>query len=178
MDPKIIKGLFNPVRIKIIFVLNAKQECTTKELQDELQDIPQASLYRHINSLVKYGVIEVIKEEKKRGALERTYRLKYDPYDKMQEQAIKGDKDSVGEVFYYYIMTLLAEFTTYLNKETTNLVEDGVGFRSFPMYVTEEEHQAFVNDLGAIIQNHMQHPSRKDRRLRKFSFVYMPGEES
>lgn len=178
MDPKIIKGLFNPVRIKIIFVLNSKQECTTKELQEELQDIPQASLYRHINTLVQYGVIEVTKEEKKRGALERTYSLKYDPYDKMQQQAIDGDKDSIGEVFYYYIMTLLAEFTTYLQKDTSDLATDGVGFRSFPMYVNEEEHLAFIENLGALVKNHTQHPSRKDRRLRKFSFIYMPGEES
>lgn len=177
MDLKVIKELFNPVRMKIIMVLTNKQECTTQELKEELQDIPQASLYRHMNVLVTHEIIEITKEERKRGTVERTYKLKFNPYEKMQQSAEAGDKKGTGEVFYYYIMTLLSEFNTYLNSDSANLTKDGVGFRSYPMYVTEEEHMDFIQDLGKLLIKHTQKKSRKDRRLRKFSFVYIPGEE-
>ncbi|XFA98656.1 helix-turn-helix domain-containing protein [Candidatus Izemoplasma sp. B36] len=177
MDLKVIKELFNPVRMKIILELTKRQECTTKDLKEELQDIPQASLYRHINILVKHEIIEITKEERKRGTIERTLKLKFDPYAEMQQSAETGDKKSTGNVFYYYVMTLLSEFNSYLNSDSANLIKDGVGFRSYPMYVTEEEHMEFIQDLGKLITKHTQKKSRKGRRLRKFSFVYIPGEE-
>ncbi|MCI2974699.1 MAG: hypothetical protein MP439_01290 [Ferrimicrobium sp.] len=45
---------------------------TTAQIASELSDIPMGSLYRHVAILVKAGVLQVVAECRRRGAVERT----------------------------------------------------------------------------------------------------------
>lgn len=48
---------------------------TPLQLRDRLGDVPQATLYRHINQLAGGGLLEVVGERRIRGGIERTYRV-------------------------------------------------------------------------------------------------------
>ena len=65
--------LMHPVRIKISQALMRHNESglTPLEMVKIIQDVPQATLYRHIQILLDAGVIKVIKEKKVRSVTEK-----------------------------------------------------------------------------------------------------------
>ena len=66
--------LLHPTRLRLILSV-AGRRVTAQELARELPDVPQASLYRNIRTLVAAGILEVVEERKVRNTIERTYAL-------------------------------------------------------------------------------------------------------
>lgn len=58
--------LMHPVRIKISQALmrNRENGLTPLEMLKIIKDVPQATLYRHIQVLLDSGVIRIVKEKK------------------------------------------------------------------------------------------------------------------
>lgn len=73
------KIIMNPVRQRIVQYLILHEEGTVSSIREELNDIPPASLYRHIKILYEAGGIEVVRERKVRGTVEKTYALVKNP---------------------------------------------------------------------------------------------------
>jgi predicted ArsR family transcriptional regulator len=53
----------------------AGRSLTAAAIADSLGDVPQATLYRHIGTLVQAGVLAIAEERPVRGATERVYVL-------------------------------------------------------------------------------------------------------
>lgn len=68
------KIIMNPVRQRIVQYLILHEEGTVSSIREELNDIPPASLYRHIKILYEAGGIEVVRERKVRGTVEKPMR--------------------------------------------------------------------------------------------------------
>jgi DNA-binding transcriptional ArsR family regulator len=66
--------LLHPVRIKILTIL-ADREATPQEMSALVQDVPKASLYRHLNILRAVGAIREVREYRVRGTYEKVYAL-------------------------------------------------------------------------------------------------------
>ncbi|WP_180272651.1 helix-turn-helix domain-containing protein [Konateibacter massiliensis] len=79
----IIGIILNPVRVRIIQEVAAKQNITANELCDKMPDIPRTTLYRHINILLGSNIFSVVSERKVRGSLERTIGLKTEEMSKI-----------------------------------------------------------------------------------------------
>jgi len=90
-----IRVVMNPVRQRIIQYLILHEEGTAASFKEELNDIPTASLYRHIKVLYEAGCIEVIRECRKRGTVEKTYALVKQPLGEGE----CGRADSIRPVF-------------------------------------------------------------------------------
>src|SRR5471030_2626988 len=65
--------LLHPARLRIVQAFLGDRALTTSQLRAELDDVPVASLYRHIGRLVAGDVLSVVAERRVRGAVERTY---------------------------------------------------------------------------------------------------------
>lgn len=70
--------LLHPVRMRVVLALGAS-ELTTKQIQAQLPDVAQASLYRAIARLADAGVLDVVARRKRGGALERVYKVRRVP---------------------------------------------------------------------------------------------------
>lgn len=66
--------LLHPVRMRVVLVLGT-DDLTTKQLQDRLPDVAQASLYRAVARLIEAEVITVVETRRRGGAMERVYRV-------------------------------------------------------------------------------------------------------
>jgi Bacterial regulatory protein, arsR family. len=64
--------LLHPVRLRIVQAFLGDRALTTSQLAAELDDVPAASLYRHVALLSDAGVLRVAAERRIRGSLERT----------------------------------------------------------------------------------------------------------
>ena len=147
---------------------------TKKNLEEIASDISQASLYRHLKRLVKNEILEIHSKEQKRGTYEKTYKLKYNPNDKLSEIVENGNPKEIYEIFYTFMMSQLIDFDNYLKNENFNLREDRIGFRSFPLTLTNTEFDEMNKEISIILKKYMDINPKKNSRLRKFSITSMP----
>jgi len=178
MDNKVLSGLLNPVRMRILQILMINETVTAKVIAEEMPDIPPASLYRHINKLVSDDILEISSENKIRGTVEKVYKLKNNPFQQINELVEKGTKEELYNIFYTFAMTLLIDFNSYLNVDGYNLEKDRVGFRSFPLYLSDEECDEFFKDIKAALVKVMDNKPDDKRKLRKFSYAVMPASQN
>jgi DNA-binding transcriptional ArsR family regulator len=165
----------NPLRLKIVHEISLKGKATTKEISEICGDIPQATLYRHLNSLLKHGIIEVVSENKVRGILEKVYAIKSNPADYINKNPAELTKDELSELFSQFVISLLTDFHSYLaGNEKVNPVEDKIGFRSYPLYLSDDEFIEMMNEIRAIIMKRLENKASHNRKLRKFSTVTTP----
>src|SRR6056297_1435573 len=177
LENKIVKQLLDPTNMKIVMYLMNNEYATKKDLEEIVSDISQASLYRHLKSLVKNEILEIHSKEQKRGAYEKTYILKYNPNDRLAEVVKKGNPKEIYEIFYTFIMAQLIDFDNYLKNENFDLKEDRVGFRSFPLTLNNTEFDKMNKDIIEILKKYMDINPKKNSRLRKFSITTLPIDE-
>jgi DNA-binding transcriptional ArsR family regulator len=67
-----VRLLSDPLKLDIVQIL-AEAEQTAADVADRLSE-PVTKLYRHIDALLDAALIEVVREQKKRGTIERHFR--------------------------------------------------------------------------------------------------------
>ncbi|EON70678.1 helix-turn-helix transcriptional regulator [Lysinibacillus sphaericus] len=143
--------IVNPVKNQIILAIQAKGECTAKDLLSLQYDIPQATLYRTLNRLVESGVIKIVEEKKVRAVTEKVYALNDSFLNVNQSIIEQNDGEAYFKLFTNFLFVLMKEFQNYAEKSSINIVEDGSGFSATPIYATVEEMLDIGNKFKEII---------------------------
>lgn len=150
---------------------------TVQQIAQDLPDVPQATLYRHLNRLVKANAIIVIQENKVRGVLERVYGIGTNPFETVTKNLDKNSKEEHLNLFYNFLMVLLGDSQRYIDIEGADLRKDGVSFRSAAVYANDEEYSEFLGDLVKAFEKILDNGPSPDRNLRKISTIIIPGVE-
>ena len=168
-------AVLNPRRMQIIRVL-ANGARTTMELLETLDEIPQATLYRHLSTLLEAGIIEVVAERPVRGVIERSFAL-------APGKAVLTADDLAGvsaeDHFRYFSMFaagLLGEFSRYLERDCIDLQADGVGYREVVLNLSDREFRDMITDLQALLRPLLANKPSKRRKARVLATVLMPYE--
>ncbi|ERI91491.1 transcriptional regulator, ArsR family [Clostridiales bacterium oral taxon 876 str. F0540] len=177
MDSKLLSCILNPVRMRIIQALVKNKNMTVQQIAQELPEVPQATLYRHLSKLVEVKAITVVKENKVRGALEKVYALETNPYTAVTNALENSDKEEYINLFYNFLMTLLGDFEKYIHQQNTDLQKDGVTFRSAALYLSDDEFQDFIQDLVKAFDKVRDNKPSSERKLRKISTIIVPSVE-
>jgi DNA-binding transcriptional ArsR family regulator len=167
--------LLHPVRLRILQAFLGNRTLTTAELGAELDDVPTASLYRHVGVLLDAGVLAVGEERKVRGAVERRYRL----VTEAASADVSGmSADDHRRAFATFVAALLADFDRYLERAggDPDPVADGVGYRQAGLWLDDEELAGLLADLRGVVSARVALPQREGRRRRILSTVLMPGD--
>ncbi len=176
MNPNKIDLILHPIRMRIITTISGR-EMTTGQLATALPDIAQATLYRHVNALVEGDVLIVMNETQIRGTVEKRYALQTESLLNITEDDLKhATKDDHIRYFTTFLMTLLGDYTRFMQTQTTvNPTEDGIGYHTIPIHMTDDE----LLDFGAKLQDLMSayQTSQPNRKRRLFSFVIMPSAD-
>ncbi len=166
--------ILHPIRMRILMALSGEQK-TSQQLANELRDIPQATLYRHIAHLAQAGIIQVVEQRQVRGAIEKRYALD-ERLTTLTPQDVAGfSKDDHMRVFTAFIASLLDDFSRYLQHHPViDLVADGLAFRKFPLALSDEELNELSKKLNTIFASLANRQTKQGRSRRIFSFVVMP----
>lgn len=121
MKREYINAAMNPARQRILQTIILKGSCTTAQIGETLEDIPRASLYRHMKCLFDAVVIEVLGEETKRGQAEKIYALKNPHYEENDSKDM--DMLSVGSAVVYLDDKEYMEFFREYEKILEHLLE-------------------------------------------------------
>jgi DNA-binding transcriptional ArsR family regulator len=166
--------ILHPIRMRILIALAGRQK-TSQELASELPDIPQATLYRHINRLAKAGLLEVVEERPARGAVEKVYTVGAHTSMLTAEEMADFSKDDHMRYFITFVASLLDDFSRYLqHSHTVDMATEVVGYNKFPLELSDEEFQSLSAKMNEALAPYLDNPPGQDRQRRLFSFIVMP----
>ncbi|HWO77212.1 MAG TPA: helix-turn-helix domain-containing protein [Bacillus sp. (in: firmicutes)] len=174
---KKIDAILHPVRFKIIQQFLDGQNRTAKDLAIKLHNIPQATLYRHIDTLVKTDVLKIIEENQIRGTIEKVYSLNLSAVHLTKDDLIGLNKEDHLQLFMVFTAQLLRDFEEYLDQDDIDFERDGVGYRQGVLFLSDSEFEAFIADLKQVLQKYIQNTPNSDRRKRLISTIMMPVVE-
>ncbi|MCW3817824.1 helix-turn-helix domain-containing protein [Micromonospora sp. DR5-3] len=166
----------HPVRIRILRAVSGGR-LTTHDLVALLPDIPQATLYRHLATLVKAGLIEVVEARKIRGAVERVYALPAHGATLDAEALATATPEDHARYFTAFVSSLLSEFSRYLARDRIDFVADGVGYQQLVLHLTDAELAKFAADLNQVIGPLLRNEPGKGRVPRLLATILLPADQ-
>lgn len=166
-----IKLMMNPVRQRIIQYLILHEKGTPKEIQESLNDIPTASLYRHIRALYEGGCLDVTEEKKVRGTVEKTYTLVKQPLGDTP------DPKDLPSMFELPLMSLIMSFQRYFKRENADAMKDMLSLSTSTLMLSDEEFIEFSGKIGEIFNQYVENAPADGRKARRLTIISSPCEE-
>ncbi len=168
--------LLHPIRLRIVTALSARQ-MTAKELAEAMPNVPQTTLYRHLNMLVKGKILRVAEETQIRGTIERTYALAVRP--SLRSEDLRGMKKADYErVFLVYLSTLLGAAQRYLDSkgddDVFDPIADGVELSLGQLLLSDKEYAAMNRQILDILMANADRPPAPNRKMRMFTYLSIP----
>lgn len=162
--------IMNPTRQRIIQAIALRGEASAGELVEELTDIPQATLYRHIRLLHEGGLLEIAGEERVRGATQRRYRLAQKPFRDETSPEVKA-------AFLSGLMSVYASFQRYFTAADNDPVADMLFLSASTLMLSDDEFKDFMAQLGELIAGRLANRPEPGRKPRRLTFISSPCEE-
>lgn len=140
------------------------------EIHRACPEIPRATMYRHLRRMTDRGLIVVVSEERRRGAVERVY---------APANVDRGSEDAPSPsvflaLFMRYVMNLVGMFDSYCRSPDADIARDMPGFAMAPVHATDEELMDALAEMGAVIQRLASNGPGEGRRLRTIGTVVSP----
>lgn len=177
MDQKTLSTLLNPIRMRIFQFIQTNGQATTAEIAKELDHVPKPSLYRHLRKMTDVGILGIYGENKIRGVYEKIYEIKSSPISQVQKLVSEKDTEQLLDVGLTFTMSIMMDFAEYLKTEDIDLARDKVGLRTTTINLNDEESQELIDLLYEKLQEFEDKRDVEGRRLRKFSYAFMPVED-
>lgn len=161
MSSKRIEVSMKPNCQRILTTVYSRKILTTKELANILSDIPQATLYRYVRLLIEVGALEVVKEEQKRGGVERTIKLAKSP---------EGTFDEVSTA----IMYLYNSFKKYFEKEDCNPEKDLLAVSGASLMLDDNEYLKLLTQINILIEDAINKEKKENQKQRNLYIISAP----
>lgn len=168
--------LLHPVRLRIVQLFLGGGTLNTSQIAALLPEVSQATLYRHVRSLAKAGILTVTAERQVRGALERTYGLELESSDVAPEDLAAMTDEDHRRAFMGFVAALLSRFDRYLARDSVDLVRDRVGYRQTALWLTDEEFDDLAEELRETLRARTGNTPGGKRKLRTLSTIFLPGD--
>lgn len=172
-----IDTILHPVRFRIIQKFLDGQSKTAKILAKELKDIPQATLYRQLDTLVNAEILIISEENQIRGTVEKVYSLNISAVSMASNDLKELTKEEHLQYFLLFTAQLSKDFEAYLQKNDIDYRRDGVGYRQAALHLSDEEFLEFVKDIGKVYEKYMKNIPSPNRTKRIISNIIIPENE-
>jgi DNA-binding transcriptional ArsR family regulator len=170
--------ILHPVRMRLLVTLVHRQ-LTARQLSALVPDVPQATLYHHLGTLTRAGLLRVVSERPVRGAVEKVYTLA-DEHATLSpaDLAHASDEDNL-RYFTTYVSALLGDFARYLRQDAPiDLFADGVSYRATPFYLSDDEFAEAAAALQQAMLPFLRNEPAPNRRRRLFTVIVFPDTAS
>ena len=174
---KQLELLVHPIRLRILQALMPNNELTVQEISKKLNDIPPATLYRHVNKLKEANLIEVKSQQQIRGTVENRYIVSPSVLQSGEEDVNSLTNEQHLQYFTVFTSFLLAEFKGYLDRQDKDLEKDGIGYRYFSAYLSDEEFEQWLTEYRALLERILVLPSTPERKKRTIANIFILDEE-
>ena len=160
--------VMNPVRQRIFQYFLLHETGTAKELKKALPDIPNASLYRHINILADHSILMVVGENRIRGTVESVYQLNKD--------ALAAEDES-GNAVQMSLLGICASFARYFARGNVDPKKDMLLLTNCTLLLTDEEFSGFLSEINEIALKYMKAEATESSKTRQITLISAPTSE-
>ncbi len=146
--------LMHPVRMKISQALmrNKESGLSPLEMVKVIQDVPQATLYRHISVLHKAGIIRVLKEKKVRSVSQKYYVLNEEAARLHANEWKQFTKEQKLSYISSYQLSLMTQYQHYLaSLDKNERTEDRSTFSLMELKMDETQFEDFQQELNNLM---------------------------
>ena len=176
MSERVSELVLHPLRMRIIMAIAGRQ-LTTRQLAAVLDDVPQATLYRHINRLSEGGVLSVVAQRRVRGAVEKVYVLGPNGGIVPPEEMTELDKEQHMRYFTTFVATLLEDFASYLERAPeVDPIVDGVGYHKVPLELSDQELVEMAQAINQALEPFRDNNPNPERLRRLFATIVIPAD--
>lgn len=170
--------ILHPTRMRLLAAL-ARRQLTARQLSELLPDVPQATLYHHLGTLTRAGLLRVVSERQVRGTVEKRYTLADDHAALSRADLANASRDDHLRYFTAFVATLLGDFTRYLQQEgPIDLFADGAGYRETPFYLSDDEFAQAAAAFNQALLPFLENQPAPHRRRRLVAIITFPDAES
>jgi DNA-binding transcriptional ArsR family regulator len=131
------------------------EEMTTAQIGERLPDIPPATLYRHVAILADAGLLEVARERRSRGGVERTYRLAKGASYLGADEAASMTSDEHMAGFLAFVGAVVADFARYIEDEDSDPAQDALSYRQAALWLTDQERGELIQQLIGVLEPYL-----------------------
>jgi hypothetical protein len=165
--------LLHPVRLRIILAVAGRQ-VTAQQLANELPDIPQATLYRNINTLAAASILAVVQERRVRNTIEKTYALpEQDLFLTAADLENAGPEDYI-RLFTQYLGLQLGYYVRYIQQGDVDFARDHLSFHMFPLYLSEAETASLGEAVNAALLPYVKNEPSPERQRYILGLLSLP----
>ncbi|HET8844085.1 MAG TPA: helix-turn-helix domain-containing protein [Ktedonobacteraceae bacterium] len=172
-----IELLLHPIRLRIVHATSGGRTITTAQLCARMPDVSKATMYRQVSLLVDGGILEVAREQKVGGTIERWYRLCGPNAVISADVAMSASLEDYRRAFATAMTALLGEFNAYLDRDHADPPEDAVGFRQHALWLSPHERDELIGELRNAIVPRLSNKPAPGRRQHLLSPILFPIEE-
>ncbi len=166
--------ILHPARLRIMSELGGRQ-MTPRQLAATLPDIPQATLYRHVKTLLEGGMLDVVSEQEVNGSVERTYTLAKGAGRLTEDELQRLTPEEHFRYFSIFAVKLMDDFAAYLRDAAAERVgQDGMSYSTAVVYLSAEERADFQEKVIALIGSVMSLEPTPDRKRYSLSSIVIP----
>lgn len=165
--------ILHPVRLKIVQSLLNGKTMTVQQLAERVEDVPQATLYRHLKKLLEANILSVVQENQIRGTVEKVYALN-EPAIQSHEDLLNLTKEEHLEMFMHFTTHLMGMYEAYLEKDNPDLVKDGVTYRVANVHLSDEEFMETAQEIGKVVLKAMKNEPSPERKSRNIATIVIP----
>ncbi|GAE27561.1 hypothetical protein JCM9140_3713 [Halalkalibacter wakoensis JCM 9140] len=167
--------MLHPVRMRIIQSLITNKPMTSAQLINELEDVPQATMYRQLKHLLDADLIEIVETNKIRGTTEKVYAVKRENLAISEKELNEASVEEHVRYFMTYQANLLKEFEKYVLKHNPNqFKEDGLGYWQMSLHLSEQEMNEFGKEMQQVLEKYASNEPSDQRKTRTFATIFIP----
>jgi len=167
--------ILHPARFQILIALG-ERPMTTRELAENLPQLPASSIYRHIRALLEGGMVEVSETRLVKGTPEKVYRVAQPVHLSGQDMAAYSPEEHV-RAFAMYLASLLQSYQGYIDLHPKmDLEGDRVGYSELTFHASQEEMDEMIRSLTEALRKVAELPAAENRVRRKLSIITFPDE--
>ncbi len=173
---QILDLVLHPVRMRVLMALAGSSGLTPQQIADQIGDVPQATLYRHINRLARASILTVVEERPVRGTLEKVYALNELAGSHLSQDDLAAlSKEDHLRYFLSFIFSVLDDYARYLDRSAhPDLVADGVGYHRLVLFMDDAELATAAQAIQRALAPYADPGGAPGRKKRLLSTIMMP----
>ena len=162
----IAKLILNPARLRILQYIRLHGSARTSDIVKYLNDIPRATVYHHVKILEENNMIEVIKENRVRGTIEKVYALK--------EYTTSMEGETFVALSTAFYVGLMQEMNEYFSRKEQDHKKANVFFSSALLYMSDNEYENLLKSIADLLKPYIEQKPKSNLKLRKLSIISSP----
>ena len=165
----------NQVRFKIALeLIDVDEGLSIMQLNKLLKEVSQATLYRHVNSMVDDDLLKVVGINRIGKVEEKLYALNTQAYKISEDDWLSATYSEKIKFVTYFFMYILQNYKNYHESSVENQSPDRSTFSLVKLNLTNDSFNDFQSELSTLMEKYYNMKDTEEGTDRTVSLVIIP----